>query len=188
MTRRCSVEGCDSIEKARTYCGRHLWRFYKHGDPLGGGADRIWKDHHRRFWSKVDRPSPYSCWVWEGPVTQLGYGYIAIDDRKQGAHIFAWVERYGPVPEGLELDHLCSNPPCANPDHLEAVTHTENVRRGRARKVTRERAALRTHCKWGHDWVEENIYRSPKDGKGQCRVCTRLRARGVHPSQERASA
>lgn len=73
------------------------------------------------------------CWVWARPLTR-GQRYPVF--KKRRAHVVFYEKRFGPVPEGLELDHLCRNKLCVNPDHLEAVTHTENVRRGAHTKLT----------------------------------------------------
>ncbi len=82
--------------------------------------------HGVRFWRKVDKTP--ACWLWTDTPNHDGYGRFKAD-RKIMAHRFAYEEANGPVPEGLELDHLCRNRLCVRPDHLEAVTHTENVRR-----------------------------------------------------------
>lgn len=71
----------------------------------------------------------------------------------------------------LELDHLCRNRRCCRPDHLEPVTHKENVLRGMAPSAINAR---KTHCKRGHEFTAENIYPSP-DGVRRCRECRRLR-------------
>lgn len=73
------------------------------------------------------------CWTWTGSTHPLGYGYCSI--RIEGevhtvrAHRLAWMLAVGPIPDGLSVDHLCENKICCNPDHLEPVTHQENVRR-----------------------------------------------------------
>lgn len=72
------------------------------------------------------------CWQWLGSVDRRGYGQVAmgVGLSPKRVHIVVWEQLVGPVPAGLELDHLCRNTGCCNPDHLEPVTHLENVRRG----------------------------------------------------------
>lgn len=83
------------------------------------------------------------CWVWLGGLTPEGYGRSFIDGRSQLLHRFAYEQKHGPVPVGLELDHLCRNRACLNPDHLQAVVAVTNVRRGRAaRRLGAEGAFL----------------------------------------------
>ena len=108
--------------------------------------------------------------VWGGQVTPQGYGTIQINHgkkaRRMAAHKFAWEQRYGAVPVGLELDHLCRNKLCVNTAHLEAVTHIENVRRG---------SRLITHCQHGHPYDETNtsFYYSPTGAHRFCKACKR---------------
>jgi hypothetical protein len=121
-----------------------------------------------RFWSKVDlarTESPHAptlgrCWVWIGARHGNGYGAFWDGERVVTAHRFS----FGPVPEGLELDHLCANRACIRPLHLEAVTHAENIRRGAARV---------THCPAGHPYDEANTYHHPT-GSRDCRACMRI--------------
>jgi hypothetical protein len=76
------------------------------------------------------------CWVWNGYIESDGYGRVQVDYVKRQAHILIYELLVGLVPEGLELDHLCRNRTCVNPDHLEPVTTAENQRRGDAAKLT----------------------------------------------------
>lgn len=76
------------------------------------------------------------CWIWDGRPQPLGYGTTKLNGRTIPAHQYVYEKIKGPVPEGLILDHLCRNPRCVNPDHLEPVTHAENIRRGNATKIT----------------------------------------------------
>ena len=86
-------------------------------------------------WTIEDRGYETPCWIWQ--LAQMGQGYGCEWDRGRGrmvqAHILAFEREYGPTPPGLELDHLCRVRLCVNPDHLEAVSHAENVRRGNYR-------------------------------------------------------
>lgn len=108
------------------------------------------------------------CWLWYGSTNKDGYGRSG--KQRQGkpylAHRWVYEELVGPIPEGLTLDHLCRNPTCVNPQHLEPVPIAENCRRG-AR-------ATQTHCKYGHEFTEENTYRRAH-GRRECRVCIRER-------------
>jgi hypothetical protein len=69
------------------------------------------------------------CWLWKSAVARADYGSVQLGLRQYKAHVAVYVEFVGPVPEGMELDHLCMRKPCVNPAHLEAVVHVENVRR-----------------------------------------------------------
>lgn len=79
------------------------------------------------------------CWVWQLAVSG-GYGMCGRDGKMWGAHRWYYVQAHGPVPDGLQLDHLCRNRLCVNPDHLEPVSQAENVRRGANTKLTRAEA------------------------------------------------
>lgn len=110
------------------------------------------------------------CWEWQGTKSNE-YGYFWNGQRNIGAHRFAYEYYVDVVPTGLELDHLCRNPRCVNPDHLEAVTHSKNIWRG----ILPNRA--KTHCPKGHPYSEENTYRPPHQNGRYCRVC--IRNRGI---------
>lgn len=80
------------------------------------------------------------CWVWQRHVNEQGYAKITRAGRRVWAHRWFYEQHTGPIPDSLELDHLCRTPACVNPDHLEPVTHAENIRRGKNAKLTREQA------------------------------------------------
>jgi HNH endonuclease len=114
-------------------------------------------------------PEPYSgCWLWTGALlSSYGYGQWPTGHY---AHRTVYELIKGPIPQGLELDHLCRIPICVNPDHLEPVTHLVNVQRGKAG----QRQRLQTHCKHGHAFTPENtIWRGPDGRHRDCLTCQR---------------
>ena len=133
----------------------------------------------QRFWSKVKlvdcvlRPDLGLCWLWLGAHKSDGYGELIIGSRTDGTRKVASAPRFayeilvGPIPEGLEPDHLCRNPGCVNPAHLEIVTHHENTLRGDAGKHN----SVKTHCPKGHPYDENNT--SIYHGHRSCKACHR---------------
>ena len=136
-----------------------------------------------RFWAKVDRSG--ECWVWNGARDKRGYGRVGI--KEQGisktflAHRVAFLYE-NVVPEGFELDHLCRNPSCVRPAHLEVVTHTENVGRGFA-GVLNNHMTRRTECVNGHPLSGDNLYRRRGSGVRECKECRRENVRRWRAAQ-----
>lgn len=110
------------------------------------------------------------CWVWGGGLSH-GYGAMRFRGKNTPIHVLTYTFYVGPIPEGLELDHLCRNPSCCNPFHLEAVTRAENMRRGLLGVLR----PPKTHCRYGHLLTEANLYLYR--GERCCRVCIRDRNR-----------
>lgn len=131
-------------------------------------------DIEQRFLNKVHKTT--SCWFWIGSTNGVGYGEIRISNKKYYAHRWSYeFYRNVTIPAGMQIDHLCRNRSCVNPDHLEIVTCRENVLRGLAAGPHPER--MKTHCNRGHLYDAENSYDRP-DGKGRnCKQCVRERAR-----------
>lgn len=132
-----------------------------------------------RFVAKV-HVTPAGCWEWTASRNKEGYGRFAV--KADGRWVMALAHRvayelfFGPMPAGLESDHLCRNRPCANPWHLEAVTHKENDRRGIAGIVNAARMRGKTHCPQGHPYDRSNTY-VRVEGWRRCKECNRTVSR-----------
>lgn len=127
-----------------------------------------WADVAARFREKWIPNRRTGCWLWTAAVDGCGYGLL-FAGRPRRAHRISWYLRHKRWPvEGKELDHLCRNRWCVNPDHLEEVTHQENVRRGRVGQFNKNK----THCAQGHEFNEANTYVT-KSGYRSCRRCSR---------------
>lgn len=85
-----------------------------------------------------DRGHQTPCWIWNRYISPQGYGKVGHRGKVRLAHIVMYEQEVGPIPSGSECDHLCREPACINPAHIEPVGHRENVRRGRAQKLTWE--------------------------------------------------
>ena len=125
--------------------------------------------------SKIGPLTPEGCLPWLAAKT-CGYGVVQVGGRIQRAHRVVYETAIGPIPVGLELDHLCRNRSCVNPFHLEPVTGVENIRRGES---TSARHARQTHCLRGHEFTAANTYLRLRGHKQErfCRECSRLRDR-----------
>ena len=106
-----------------------------------------------------------ACWEWTGKRSPEGYGRIYSGGSMVYAHRLSYESSTAPIPDGLEIDHLCRNRACVNPAHLEPVTHAENQRR----IALRQKRCRRN----GHDWTDPaNVYTRP-DGRRWCAACSR---------------
>lgn len=173
--RVCSVEGCEKPHSCRGWCRKHYSRWKRHGDPLGGTTSYKFPESlYRRLRFCLPTTMPTGCIEYTGSRNEFGYGLIQIDGKCRSAHRKSYELARGPIPEGLHIDHLCRNPPCVNPAHLEPVTCKENIMRSPVAPAAIN--AAKTHCPQGHPYDEANTYMI-SDGRRQCRTCQRLRAR-----------
>ncbi|WP_329114539.1 HNH endonuclease signature motif containing protein [Streptomyces sp. NBC_01353] len=137
-------------------------------------------------------PGSDGCVLYTGYITDGGYGQISVNGSQKLAHRAIYELTVGPIPEGMELDHICHNRDsscvggtscrhrrCINVDHLEPVTGAENTRRGRTWAIN----GTKTHCPQGHPYDDENTHRY--GGRRYCRACNR--EVGRRSKQERAA-
>lgn len=116
------------------------------------------------------------CWVWQGGLRD-GYGAVGVSTGRTGqAHVIAYKEFIGDVPQELVITHLCGIRACWNPWHLEPVSRSVAALRGNGPKAARSRKNTKTHCINGHQFTEENSGRTP-GGRRFCRECKRIAAR-----------
>ncbi len=114
---------------------------------------------------------PSECWVWQGAMTGGGYGQIyTAESVWVKAHRFSYEHFVGPIPAGLQIDHLCRNRRCVNPHHLEPVPQRINILRGVSIVAQNAR---KTHCPQGHAYDALNTYHNPASGGRICRECGR---------------
>lgn len=140
---------------------------------LGSGQPKpkVWRGIPliRRFALQVQIQTN-GCWIWTGAISSNGYGVIARSGHNLvGAHRISHELFNGPIPKGCEIDHLCRNRACVNPNHIEAVSHSLNVIRGDSPTAQRRRSGF---CVRGHEMTPEN--RDTK--KRRCLVCQREKA------------
>ncbi len=156
-----------------------------------------------RFWSKVNKdglvpeyaPHLGPCWTWSAGLMK-GYGSYRTGSRALGtlrnsyAHRWSYELLVGPIPAGLQLDHLCRVKTCVRPSHLEPVTQRVNLLRG---FTIVARCAGATHCPQGHEYTDANTkweYPRERRGKRKCATCCRARcnARARVRREERRAA
>jgi hypothetical protein len=122
------------------------------------------------------------CWVWNKHITANGYSQISTGSRvthslqNRSGHRVSYEVFVGPLIEGMQIDHLCRNRACVNPDHLEQVTPRENIHRSDA---VYKRLMAKTHCPKGHLYDEKNTYRSKSPSGGFTRSCITCRINRV---------
>lgn len=171
----CSVDGCETPNSAHGFCALHAGRLYRRGTV----HDIAPPTDAERFWSHVDKdgPAPHdseaereehgSCWVWKDHLT-LGYGQF----KGTQAHRWSWRQEYGPIPDGLVLDHfVCDRKNCVRPSHLRPTTSVRNVMR--AYDPATHIYAGRDRCGAGHHYTAETTMVETYGGKTRrrCTIC-----------------
>ncbi|WP_074133296.1 HNH endonuclease signature motif containing protein [Mycolicibacterium houstonense] len=169
----CIETECAEPPKTRGYCRIHYFRALRSGKIEKLPALTI----KQRIEANIRRSTSSSCWEWTGTLVN-GYGQISVSGKRVGAHRVSYEAFVGPIPDGLHIDHLCRNPPCVNPQHLEPVTPGENSRRGALYPSLR---GIRGCKKHGQADGFVGVYWSKRDNcerEGwRCRICQRVRTR-----------
>lgn len=118
-----------------------------------------------KYQDKVNKTP--DCHIWIGSINPYGYGIIFINGKHKQAHRIAFEARYGIIPKGMVINHLCRVRNCVNPDHLEIATHKTNILSGLSPSAIN---SLKTHCSNGHEFTEENTKITSR-GWRECRAC-----------------
>src|ERR1700676_5168759 len=122
----------------------------------------------QRFWNKVNKTD--TCWLWTGSKGQWVHGQFWNGKRLINAHRISYEWNVGKIPAGLTIDHICRNPPCVNPSHLQAITMRDNILLGSK--------AQNTHCPKNHPFEGHNVI-WVKTSR-MCRICKQDKDRRYH--------
>jgi hypothetical protein len=125
------------------------------------------------FWTKVLVDFPDKCWPWLGARDQKQYGnYTVAKGKTSKAHRFSYALHFGPILADMQVDHECNNPWCVNPFCLQLLTGEKNNEKSNSASAINKR---KTHCKFGHEFSEENTIR--KYGRRYCITCEKEKGR-----------
>lgn len=126
VPKTCTFEDCSKPHVGLGLCNAHRMQFRTTGElkPLQRWDRSL--PAEPRFWQKVDRREPQQCWEWQASFTPHGYGQVKVGKSIKHAHRAAYEYVKGAIPEGAEIDHICHNRKCVNPDHLRIATPKQN--------------------------------------------------------------
>src|SRR5699024_9385572 len=168
----CSVDNCDRKFYAHNLCQKHYGRLRGSGD-MNNQARGPRPKTAEEFFSMYAQPDN-GCLTWSGNRVRSGYGVILVDKKRRRAHRYAWERVNGPIPDGMQVDHICWNRACVEISHLRLVTNKQNGRyRSGASSVSK--SGVRNVYPQGDKWRVEIM----KDGKA--------RSYGVYSTVEEAA-
>ncbi|TYG23481.1 HNH endonuclease [Enterobacter asburiae] len=123
MAKKCYVNDCDNRSEKRGMCGKHYFRWRKYGDPLVV-RNTVYSSPQEAI--KARTKVEGECQVWTGAKLKTGYGSIRTGGKALRVHRFVWESVSGPVPDGMDVDHICRNRLCCNINHLRLASRSEN--------------------------------------------------------------
>jgi hypothetical protein len=175
--RKCSVSGCERSYCAKGLCYAHYRQQHKGRVPGVIKKQRSTNTPPRIEYEEVSCDNPLlrgPCHSFKGGKDRGGYGVVSVSRRRKYAHRYVWEQAFGPIPDGLVIDHQCRNRACVNIGHLRLVTRTANVLEN-----SNSPSAInsqKTRCNRGHEFTEGNT-RYESRGQRVCRKCGLMRTR-----------
>lgn len=174
----CIVDGCENKANGGLgMCNSHYMRNWRYGYPnkklikiKGTAFERF------NYWH-IKKEN--GCWEWTGKLDKRGYGRLVDDNGwRDMAHRWSYKHFIGEIPKGLVIHHKCHNPKCVNPEHLEITTHYDNIINKGITNASYLNAK-KTHCKWGHEFTDDNIYwsKTKYNGSRVCKICHKERVK-----------
>lgn len=169
----CYIHRCEEPAYGLNLCRMHYTRQLRHGDPLHrvrGGREWLYDEDP---WNVVfgfrHAVRASGCWEWTGGYTNpAGYGTITIPGEPQKyAHRASYEIEVGPIPDGMTVDHICFNPPCIRPSHLQLLSLSANA--------SRHMVSTLPTCVRGHVYDADTTYIRSRNGgrQRQCMACQR---------------
>lgn len=167
MTPQCKVPGCTKEAGTRGLCTMHYSRNRR--EALGVARPERYQvvDPLAKILSNIDVGF---CWEWNRKLNNRGYGVTNVNKKRWYVHRLMWTLMVGPIPDGMEIDHMCRNRACCNPEHLDLVTGQVNTLRGVSPASSH---AKRDECSYGHEYTAETMH--VVRGARRCRICERRR-------------
>lgn len=159
IANQCSVDDCDRPRRGPA----GLCNMHRNRQNSTGRLTLLSRED--RFWAKV-RVDVSGCWIYGNPAT---YTSVSVGWVGTSAHRYAFELARGPIPDGLQVDHLCRTRGCVHPFHLEPVPLRVNVLRGEGITAVNAR---KTECIHGHPFDAENT-RMTVEGYRECKICRR---------------